>query len=146
MVSRMMAVLPVWRSPMTSSRWPRPTGMSASMAFRPVAMGSCTDLRGMMPGAFTSTRRRSAPLMGSPRGIDHAAAELDDQPANDRRVDAHVDIDLLLGGGFERVLQRRQVLVRQFLGDRDLRSDLAFVARHQGAIGLHHVAHREQAP
>ena len=28
------------------------------MAFKPVAMGSCTDLRGMMPGAFTSARWR----------------------------------------------------------------------------------------
>ena len=26
------------------------------MALRPVDIGSCTDLRGMMPGAFTSTR------------------------------------------------------------------------------------------
>ena len=54
----MTAVLPVWRSPMISSRWPRPIGISASMALRPVCIGSCTDLRGMMPGAFTSTRRR----------------------------------------------------------------------------------------
>ena len=60
----MMAVLPVWRSPMTSSRWPRPIGISASMALRPVDIGSCTDLRGMMPGALTSTRRRSVALIG----------------------------------------------------------------------------------
>ena len=44
------AVLPVWRSPMISSRWPRPIGIRVSMAFRPVCTGSCTDLRGMMPG------------------------------------------------------------------------------------------------
>ncbi len=50
-----MAVLPVWRSPMISSRCPRPIGISASTAFRPVCIGSCTDLRGIMPGAFTST-------------------------------------------------------------------------------------------
>src|ERR1700677_4501425 len=55
-VSSAIAVLPVWRSPMISSRWPRPIGISASIAFRPVCIGSCTDLRGMMPGAFTSTR------------------------------------------------------------------------------------------
>ena len=29
------AVLPVWRSPMISSRWPRPTGISASIALEP---------------------------------------------------------------------------------------------------------------
>src|SRR5919112_1151122 len=37
------ADLPVWRSPMISSRWPRPTGTSASMALRPVCIGSLTD-------------------------------------------------------------------------------------------------------
>ena len=57
---------------MISSRWPRPIGISASIALRPVAIGSCTDLRGMMPGALTSATRRSAasiaplPSIGSP--------------------------------------------------------------------------------
>src|SRR5882757_3202634 len=63
-VSIATAVLPVWRSPMISSRWPRPTGVSASIAFRPVCIGSCTDLRGMMPGALTSTRLRSTLTSG----------------------------------------------------------------------------------
>src|SRR5262249_49550276 len=43
--------------------WPRPIGVSACVAVKPVAIGSCTGLRGMMPGALTSTRRRS-PLIG----------------------------------------------------------------------------------
>ena len=64
MVSMITAVLPVWRSPMISSRWPRPIGISASIALRPVCIGSWTDLRGMMPGAFTSTRRRSSVAIG----------------------------------------------------------------------------------
>src|ERR1700723_3342140 len=63
-VSMITAVLPVCRSPMISSRWPRPTGISASIAFRPVCIGSCTDLRGVMPGAFTSTRRCLAAVIG----------------------------------------------------------------------------------
>src|SRR3954452_21202892 len=63
-VSMMTAVLPVCRSPMISSRWPRPMGISASIAFRPVCIGSCTDLRGMMPGALTSTRRCSLATIG----------------------------------------------------------------------------------
>ena len=42
MVSSAMAVLPVWRSPMSSSRWPRPMGIMVSMALMPVAMGSRT--------------------------------------------------------------------------------------------------------
>jgi hypothetical protein len=49
---------------MISSRWPRPMGMSASMALSPVAIGSCTDVRGMMPGALTSTRLRSLASIG----------------------------------------------------------------------------------
>src|ERR1043165_3279514 len=36
MVSTAIAVLPVWRSPMISSRWPRPMGIMASMALRPI--------------------------------------------------------------------------------------------------------------
>ena len=41
-VSIATAVLPVWRSPMISSRWPRPIGTIASMALRPVCSGSFT--------------------------------------------------------------------------------------------------------
>ena len=55
MVSIAMVVLPVARSPMMSSRWPRPMGIIASMAMMPVCMGWSTDLRGMMPGAIFST-------------------------------------------------------------------------------------------
>ena len=49
-----MAVLPVCRSPRINSRWPRPTGMSASMTLRPVWSGTVTAARAMMAsgGAF----------------------------------------------------------------------------------------------
>mmetsp|Transcript_37348 Transcript_37348/g.92350 ORF Transcript_37348/g.92350 Transcript_37348/m.92350 type:complete len:248 (+) Transcript_37348:1150-1893(+) len=73
MASIAMAVFPVWRSPMMSSRWPRPMGTRLSTALSPVCMGSCTDLRTMIPGALISTRRcvtpGSAPLpsIGTPR-------------------------------------------------------------------------------
>src|ERR1700722_3364180 len=66
MASIATAVLPAWRSPMIRSRWPRPIGIRVSMAFKPVCTGSCTDLRGMMPGAFPSTRRFPATLVRSP--------------------------------------------------------------------------------
>ncbi len=74
---------------MISSRWPRPIGISASIALRPVAIGSCTDLRGMMPGALTSTRRRSL-------GLDRALAvdriaERVDHAAEQALADRHVD-------------------------------------------------------
>ena len=41
-VSIAIAVLPVCRSPMISSRWPRPIGTMASMALMPVCSGSLT--------------------------------------------------------------------------------------------------------
>src|ERR1051326_5734074 len=41
-VSTAIAVLPVWRSPMISSRWPRPIGIIESIAFRPVCIRSFT--------------------------------------------------------------------------------------------------------
>src|SRR6187549_2655468 len=63
-VSIATADLPVWRSPMISSRWPRPIGTSASSALRPVCTGSLTDLRGMIPGALTSTRLRLSDTIG----------------------------------------------------------------------------------
>ena len=63
-VSITIAVLPVWRSPMISSRWPRPIGIRLSIALRPVCIGSCTERRGMMPGALTSTSLRSAASIG----------------------------------------------------------------------------------
>ena len=56
-VSRAMAVLPVLRSPMISSRWPRPIGVMASMALMPVCSGSSTGWRPATPGAVDSTGR-----------------------------------------------------------------------------------------
>jgi hypothetical protein len=69
------AVLPVWRSPMISSRWPRPIGTMESMDFRPVCTGWSTDLRLMTPGATFSIGAVSLvaigplPSIGAPRGF-----------------------------------------------------------------------------
>ena len=63
-VSMAMAVLPVWRSPMISSRWPRPIGMSASIALIPVWTGVSTDFRTMTPGAIRSTGRVAVAAIG----------------------------------------------------------------------------------
>ncbi len=52
--SMQTAVLPVWRSPMTSSRWPRPIGIIASMALMPVCSDSLTGNRSVTPGARRS--------------------------------------------------------------------------------------------
>src|SRR6266581_3963015 len=54
MVSTATAVLPVCRSPMMSSRWPRPIGTIESIAFRPVCTGWETDFLQTTPGATFS--------------------------------------------------------------------------------------------
>ena len=53
-VSTAIVVLPVERSPMISSRWPRPIGIIASIARMPVCTGTETDRRLMIPGAIFS--------------------------------------------------------------------------------------------
>ena len=68
-------VLPVLRSPIINSRWPRPIGTRASIALIPVCNGSETDLRSMTPGALTSTGRvlsvliSPIPSMGCPNAF-----------------------------------------------------------------------------
>jgi hypothetical protein len=94
-VSTATAVLPVWRSPMMSSRWPRPIGTIASMAFRPVCTGCVTDWRAITPGAtfsmtsvifaLTGPCRRSAgpselttrPMSSGRPALEDAAGALD---------------------------------------------------------------------
>ena len=70
-VSIAIAVLPVWRSPMISSRWPRPIGIIASIAFRPVCIGCLTGWRWTTPGALNSAGRvcvvSTSPLPSSGR-------------------------------------------------------------------------------
>src|SRR5512138_3356256 len=64
MVSTATAVLPVWRSPMISSRWPRPIGTIESIAFSPVCTGCDTDCRAITPGATFSMTSLSLALIG----------------------------------------------------------------------------------
>ena len=65
-VSTQIAVLPVVRSPMISSRWPRPIGIIESIAFRPVWSGSFTGWRSTTPGALNSSGRVSLAWSGGP--------------------------------------------------------------------------------
>src|SRR3954451_21558518 len=62
-VSTAIAVLPVWRSPMISSRWPRPIGIMPSIALMPVWRGSLTGCRCTTPGALNSAGRDSSVLI-----------------------------------------------------------------------------------
>ena len=70
-----IAVLPVVRSPMISSRWPRPIGVMASIALIPVCIGSFDGLavddarrldsiRPRLVGLDRPLRRRSAGRAG----------------------------------------------------------------------------------
>src|SRR5258708_7038830 len=63
-VSTAIAVLPVERSPMISSRWPRPTFVIESIALIPVWSGSLTGWRWTTPGALNSSGRRSVVSIG----------------------------------------------------------------------------------
>ena len=73
-VSTGIAVLPVLRSPMISSRWPRPIGIIESIALMPVWSGSFTGWRSTTPGALNSSGRRlgrldrARPSSGWPSG------------------------------------------------------------------------------
>src|SRR6059058_1955896 len=73
-VSIAIAVLPVERSPMISSRCPRPTFVIESIALIPVCSGSFTGWRCTTPGALNSSGRRSSvsmapwPSSGLPSG------------------------------------------------------------------------------
>ena len=61
--SMAIAVLPVCRSPMISSRWPRPIGVIASIALIPVCSGSFTLLRCTTEGACSSSSRSVVSVM-----------------------------------------------------------------------------------
>ena len=56
--------MPVERSPMISSRWPRPTFVIASIDLMPVMSGSFTGWRATTPGALNSSGRLSVVSIG----------------------------------------------------------------------------------
>ena len=66
-VSTPIAVLPVARSPMISSRWPRPTANKASTTRMPVSIGSDTRSRSIIAGAGRSTGISASAFTGSSR-------------------------------------------------------------------------------
>jgi hypothetical protein len=85
------AVLPVWRSPITSSRCPRPIGTIASIALRPVCSGSLTGWRATTPGAVRSTSPKAVVLIGPLPSIGWPSAfttRTDERVADRHRHDA----------------------------------------------------------
>ena len=80
-VSIATEVFPVWRSPMISSRCPRPIGIIPSIAFRPVCTGVLTGCRWTTPGALNSAGRVSdgvdlaLVVERAPERVDHASQQ-----------------------------------------------------------------------
>src|SRR3712207_934236 len=58
----------------------------------------------LRPSSFHRVRERVQ--FGADRAVDHPAADLDLEPAEDRRVDRQVDRDVAAGAGLEVRLQR----------------------------------------
>src|SRR6185437_3544555 len=83
--------------------------------------------------------------LGAERAIDHAAADLDDEPADNGGLDLDVEVDVLAAGRrFERALERVEILIAELFGDGNFRDHLALVTGGERAKGADHVAHREQ--
>jgi len=61
--SKPIVVLPILRSPIISSRCPRPKGINESTTRKPVYKGSTTPSRGIIPGARTSASRLTSILL-----------------------------------------------------------------------------------
>ena len=83
-----IAVLPVERSPMISSRCPRPIGIIESIAFSPVCKGSFTGWRLITPGALNSRGRRSVDSIGPrpSRGVAERVDDASEQPVAHRHA------------------------------------------------------------
>ena len=79
--------MPVERSPMISSRWPRPTFVIESIALMPVCSGSFTGWRATTPGALNSSGRRLGRLDRA-LAVERVAERVDDA-ADQRLADGH---------------------------------------------------------
>ena len=86
-VSIAIAVLPVERSPMISSRCPLPIGMSASIARMPVCSGCLTGWRCTTAGATFSIVRKRV-VFDRALAVDRLAERIDDA-AEQRFADGH---------------------------------------------------------
>src|SRR6478672_10329653 len=82
-VSIATAVLPVWRSPMMSSRWPRPIGTIASIDFRPVCTGWLTARRDLLDHVGHRRVDRTLAVDRLAERVHHAADQL--------RADRHLE-------------------------------------------------------
>src|SRR3954452_15442328 len=129
MVSIAVAVFPVERSPMISSRWPRPTFVIESIALMPVMSGSFTGWRSITPRALYSRGRVSCPPPSPPRRLELERPRL-------VRLDPSASV--------ERVAERIDDAPEQRLADGNAR-DLAGASRRLALAHLFPVAEERGA-
>ena len=123
---------------MISSRWPRPIGTIASIAFRPVCTGCDTDLRAITPGATFSIDvghlgvDRALAVDRLAERIDHAAEQLG--------ADRHLED---AAGALDRVAFGDVLVVAQHhRADRvalEVQREAERVVRELEHLALHHV-------
>src|SRR5262249_27669113 len=80
------------------------------------------------------------------RAVDHARAELDDETPDDRRLDLHFHLDMLLGYGRQRILDGGKMRLARLLGESYFGGNLTLVLGDQRAVGAPHVERREKSP
>jgi hypothetical protein len=83
---------------------------------------------------------------GAKRTIDHAAAEFDNEATDDRRIDIHVERNVLARHRLQRGLEGIEILVAELFGHRHISGRLALELRHQRTESADHLIHGEQPP
>src|SRR5262249_55207156 len=71
--------------------------------------------------------------LGAERAVDHAAAELHDQPADNRGIDLHVDLHVFLCDCMKRALDRLEMRLTGTLGERHFGTNLALMFGNEPA-------------
>src|SRR5688572_29652555 len=83
---------------------------------------------------------------GADRAVDHLAADLDDEAAEDGGIDIEIDRDIAAHAGAEARLDRIDLVVVERAGGDDLGSDFAAVAGGEQVEGADDGAELRQAP
>src|SRR5208282_4866195 len=125
-----------WPTSETSASWPKFLICSLRMAEISAARIS------ILSSLFHRVPDRIE--LGAQRGVDHAAAELDHEPADDGGIDLDSEVDVLAADRLERSPQRIEMVVFELFCHGDLGRRLAFVLGHEFTVALDHVARREQ--
>src|SRR5690242_11187392 len=110
-------------------------------------LGSVNAWIGRWAEALTGRfhRQTNGIELGAHRGVHHAGAHLDDESADEARVDFDVEVDVGLGDVAQRRLDVVQNPIRRTLRQDDLGPDDALRLSHEFTEGANHVGQREKA-